>query len=120
MTALSPPERLRLMLRFDPGSGVCLWAIDDTTRAALGDGAVEVERLPLDANLRHRLWHLIAWFDTSIDWNDPLQPGPFWSAAEAERFQHACQDTLAALRHALPPDRYEVLDDPQAATGSTA
>ena len=65
----------RLRMEFDPGSGTCLWADDLEAREGLGS-AVDHHRLPLSDNTRRWLDHLIAWFDVSIDWNSPTEPGP--------------------------------------------
>ena len=108
---MNTAPRLRLRFFFEVGSGVCLWAADAATEAALGD-VVTPEQLPLPGNLHHTLRHLIAWFDTSIDWEHPTQPGPHWDAEEAQRFELARWRAGQALRQALPSEQFELLDGP--------
>lgn len=101
---------LRLRYFFDPGSGVCLWAGDAATREALGDYPVAATQLPLSRNTACWLAHLIAWFDTSLDWDDPGQPGSPWPPGEAARFRTAADAGLARLRAELPAERFLLID----------
>ena len=101
---------LRLRYGFEAGSGVCLWAADAATCAALGDEAITPERLPLSRNTCCWLAHLVAWFDTWLDWDAPPQRAPHWSQAEAARFSQAADVGLARLRAELPAAGFTLID----------
>jgi hypothetical protein len=94
---------------FDAGSNVCLWACDDATKARHGY-TIDANDLPLSTNTRHWLHHLMAWYDTSLDWDNPGGASP-WSDDEKARFQLAAQAGLARLRQELTPAGYEVCDE---------
>lgn len=58
---------------------------------------------------------LAAWYDTSLDWNDPTGPTP-WSPEEGARFKRAAQALLQQLQAQLGPayeigDEFKVLDE---------
>ena len=93
---------------FDPGSGTCLWAINDAARD-MWDYSVDAQLLPLPENTWRFAHHLCSWYDTSIDWTYPPDPSP-WEAAERDRFNVAAQRFLGLLRLQLGPD-FEVEDD---------
>lgn len=104
------PRAMKYVIRyfFDAGSGVCLWAGNDAARAQFGY-AIEPGALPLSENTQRRLQHLIAWFDTSLDW-DAL-PESAWSADERERFEIAAQKGFELLRQELAAPQYELTDE---------
>ena len=58
---------------------------------------VDARDLPRPENTQRRLVYLAAWYDTSIDWNDPPDPSP-WDEAERQRFNTEAQEWLATLR----------------------
>ena len=58
---------------FDPGSGICLWSDNDEAREKF-DYPVELSDLGLSENLLRQAIHLIAWYDTSLDWSYPPTP----------------------------------------------
>ncbi len=93
---------------FDAGAGVCLWAANDAARERF-DYPIELVDLPISENLRRFLYHLTAWYDTSIDWNCPPDPSP-WTQDEADRFNHAAKHGLARLRAELGND-FEIVDE---------
>ncbi len=94
---------------FDAGSGVCLWSGDDATNARHGF-AIDAADLPLSAYTQRWLQHLIAWYDTSLNWDDPAGDS-LWSAEEQARFQQAAQEGVTRLRHELASAGYEVCDE---------
>lgn len=94
---------------FDTGSNVCLWAGDDATQARHGY-AIDANDLPLSTNTQRWLQHLIAWYDTSLDWDNPGGASP-WPDGELARFQRAAQEGLARLRQELTSAGYEVCDE---------
>lgn len=94
---------------FDAGSDVCLWACDEATKERHGY-AIDADDLPLSTNTRHWLHHLMAWYDTSLDWDNPGGASP-WSDDEQARFRLAAQEGLARLRQELTPAGYEIRDE---------
>lgn len=94
---------------FDAGSNVCLWAGDDATEARHGQD-IDAADLPVSTNTRRWLHYLMAWYDTSIDWDDPGGPAR-WSEDEQTRFRQAVQEGVARLRTELAPTGYEVRDE---------
>ncbi|AWB32700.1 hypothetical protein DBV39_02075 [Orrella marina] len=102
-------NKLRLRYFFDAGSGVCLWSGDDATEAQYGF-AIDADDLPLSINTRQWLRYLIAWFDTSLDWDDAGGPAR-WSAEEQTRFRLAAQDGFSRLQHELASAGYDVFDE---------
>ncbi|MBL8572844.1 MAG: hypothetical protein JNM13_04130 [Hyphomicrobiaceae bacterium] len=103
------PDRMVLHYRFEAGSGVCLWAGNDAARATF-DYAVDHEQLPLSENARRFLDYLIAWFDTSLDWDDPTMPAAGWTAAMATRFRAGGDEGLGMLLRELDANRFSVID----------
>lgn len=102
-------NKLRLRYFFDAGSGVCLWAGDDATQAQF-DFAIDADNLPLSINTRLWLRYLIAWFDTSLNWDDPGGPAR-WSDDEQARFRLAAQDGFSRVQHELALAGFEVFDE---------
>lgn len=98
----------RLRFFFDPGSGVCLWSDNEAAREAFGGYAVSSEDLPVSPETEARLERLIAWFDESIDWDDPGTAWP-WTDEEQARFDAEAQAVLALLRAELGAE-YEIED----------
>jgi hypothetical protein len=94
---------------FDAGSGVCLWAGDDATQERHGF-AIDADDLPLSTNTQRWLQYLIAWYDTSLNWDDPGGASA-WSDDEQARFRLAAQEGVTRLRHELASAGYEVCDE---------
>lgn len=69
---------------FDPGSGMCLWAADDETRAVFGY-PVELEKLNLPEDTVALGNRLISFFDGSIDWEYPSGPS-LWAEEQRSQF----------------------------------
>lgn len=93
---------------FDVGSGVCLWSGNDFARRQYGY-PVDHTTLPLSQNLKIKAWYLVAWFDTSINWEYPLDPSP-WSAEERKRFSTVSSQFLSQLCKELGAE-YEIIDE---------
>ncbi len=104
---MSTVDKLCLRYEFDAGSGVCLWAANAEAEARYGL-AIDVAALPLSMKLCEQLHHLIAWYDTALDWDNPGGASP-WSAEERQRFLAAARQGLLALRRELPTE-FEVVD----------
>lgn len=95
---------------FDPGSGVCLWAENDEAKEKFGY-PVEHWELPLSENAKRFLQHLVAWFDTSIDWSAPGDTDEYWSAEELASFKAASAKGLLMLKDELSVQGYEFIDE---------
>ncbi len=93
---------------FDPGSGICLWSGNDEARERF-DYPVELSDLGLSENLLRQAFHLIAWYDTSLDWSYPSNPSP-WAESEKTRFHVASQNLLSMLRQELGSE-FEIHDE---------
>lgn len=99
----------RLRYFFDAGSGVCQWAGNEPAKREYGY-AIDEEDLPLSANTRHWLRHLIAWYDTGLDWDSPGGES-LWSGDERRRFRQAASEGLERLRREPPPPGLELIDE---------
>lgn len=95
---------------FDCGSGVCLWARNDAARGRFGY-PVDHWELPLSENTRRWLTHLVAWYDTSIDWESPGDTDGRWSEEELERFKAAAERGAQLLRAELPASHYVLFSE---------
>lgn len=72
---------------FSPRSGTLLWATGSA------DPFVDPERLPISPELRDALANLLTWYDTSLNWDYPPDPGP-WREAECRRFNDAARRAI--------------------------
>lgn len=80
---------------FSAGSGVCLWSDNDAAREKF-DYPVDISKLTLSENLQRKALYIIAWCDTSLDWDYPSGPSP-WSEEENARFDRAAQELYEEL-----------------------
>lgn len=95
---------------FDAGSGICLWAANDAAREKFGY-AVNHEDLSLSDNTRQWLQHLVSWFDTSLNWDNPADSNDPWTADERQGFMAASQRGLRLLREELAPSSFVIRDE---------
>jgi hypothetical protein len=86
---------------FDFGSGRCLWACDDLTRAEFGY-AIDHHAIGLPNALAAELDRLEAWRNRALNWEDPMGPGP-WREAECAAFNAAARQAAAQVADALGP-----------------
>jgi hypothetical protein len=84
---------------FDVGRGTCLRAGDDATKARYGYG-IDAAQLPVSAHTQRWLQHLIAWYDTALNRDDPGGPSP-WSDDQQARFEQAAQEAATRLQQEL-------------------
>ena len=66
--------------------------------------------LPITENAKRFLQHLVAWFDTSIDWASPGDADDYWDEAELRRFKEAASKGLLLLKQELPGPGFEFED----------
>jgi hypothetical protein len=109
--------RYQLRYFFDSGSGVCLWSSNAAARERFGY-AVEADQLGLSTKLCRQHAHMCAWFDTSVDWDDPAGPSP-WTLEEAERFDDASTSMLRDLRQELGSE-FAIADERRTADSDAA
>ena len=93
---------------FDPGSGVCLWARNAAACEKFGY-PIDHWNLDLSENTKRWLQHLIAWFDTELDWERP--PETRWSEEDRNRFRQAAIKGIELLRAELPLPQWEFFDE---------
>jgi hypothetical protein len=98
----------KLRYFFDTGSGTCLWSANDTARDHF-DYPVDINQLPLSTTLRYRVWFVLAWYDTFLDWENAPQPSQWW-ITEQEPFNQAAQEVLQLLKQELQ-EEFEVIDE---------
>jgi hypothetical protein len=95
----------RLRFFFDYES-TCLWSANDAARAAFGY-PVDPKRLPLSAGTTSEIDRLSRWFDTSLNWSYPPDPGP-WRQDECDRFNRAVVTLFEQIQAELG-DAFEVI-----------
>lgn len=99
---------MRLRYFFD--NGCCLWIGDEEARARFEAGPVD-DRVGLSAALDQRIAELSAWYDGSLNPDDPLAPS-LWRQDECDRFNAAAGELLEAIRAELGPS-VDVVDERQ-------
>ena len=93
-----------------------LWPGNDETRETY-QIPINEAALPITASTRAELTRLIQWYDRSLNWEYPPDPGPF-REEECSRLNAAVRSVLARLREELGSewtvvDQYvEVHEDP--------
>jgi hypothetical protein len=84
---------------FDAGSAAVLWPTELQDQQNWGYPA-RLEVLPISASLRDELIRLITWYDASLNWDYPPDPGP-WREPECRAFNAAVRRVLGQLRTEL-------------------
>jgi hypothetical protein len=108
-------EQPKYVVRFfcEWGAG-CLWLGNDAAYDDFGVGPCDSERpcpLPLSADMLNRCRGLDEWHATSLNWDSPVQPGP-WRQEECDQFNAAVIELVADLQSELGPD-FEVINKQQ-------
>ncbi|MFD2766482.1 hypothetical protein [Micromonospora eburnea] len=93
---------------FDTGSGGVLWPTDSQDWEAWGN-PVRLAALRISAALRDELTQLVEWYDASLNWDYPPDPGP-WREPECRAFNAAARRALDRLRAELG-DRWVIADE---------
>jgi hypothetical protein len=93
---------------FDAGSGGLLWPTGQQDQEVWGF-PVCMEALPISAGLRDELTRLIEWYDASLNWDYPPDPGS-WREPECRAFNAAARRALAQLRAELG-DAWVIADE---------
>ncbi|MFJ8581343.1 hypothetical protein [Micromonospora sp. NPDC093277] len=92
---------------FDAGSGGLLWPTGQQDQDAW-EYPVRLEALPISAALRDELTRLVKWYDGSLNWDYPPDPGP-WREPECRAFNTAVRRALDQLRAELG-ERWVIAD----------
>jgi len=100
--------RYKLRYFFDSGAGTCLWSANDASQDLFGY-AVAIDHLQICENTKRRMFYVIAWYDTAINWTNPAGPS-LWNAEELRLFNAEAQKLLIIMRAALGND-FEVVDE---------
>ncbi|MDT0351625.1 hypothetical protein [Pseudonocardia charpentierae] len=85
---------------FEHGAGVFLWCSNPDDEQRWGGNPVDPATLPISADLRAELTRLGEWYNTSLNWAYPPDPGP-WRQQECDRFNTAATTALDRLRTEL-------------------
>jgi hypothetical protein len=101
-------SRYQFRYFFSPDCRVCLWSANAEANEKF-NYPVDLNELGLPENILKKAIHIMAWYDTSIDWNYPPDPSP-WSDEERCRFNASAQCLLVALREQLGPE-FEIRDE---------
>lgn len=105
---MSSAHKYLLRLFFDPGSGTCLWAGNSTTEKAYGY-AIDIDSLPISAELAGRIHQLVRSYDEAIDWNNPT--GPFlFSQGERKKFNNEAGNIYNQLCKSLG-EQFKVINE---------
>ena len=106
------PDKAKYVLRFffEWGGG-CLWSGSEITTQEFGYGPLDVvpTRLPLSARVIRQCVDMARWYDASLNWSYPPDPGP-WRQPECDRFNVAVKQLLADIRCDLG-QQFEVIDE---------
>jgi hypothetical protein len=82
---------------FDNGGVLWMQSLEGQER---WNNPADLDLLPISQPLRDELERLIDWYDTSMNWDYPPDPGP-WREPECERFNRAVHMALSRLREEL-------------------
>ena len=97
----------RLRYFFDYHSG-CLWSANEAAYSRFGY-PVLLSELPLSEETSRNADRIGEWFDRSLNWDYPADPGP-WRQEECDRFNRASAELLAAIRQELASE-FDIADE---------
>ncbi|MEU9744026.1 hypothetical protein AB0E12_33055 [Micromonospora chersina] len=92
---------------FDARSGGVLWPIEPQDWE-VWENPVRLDALPISAALRDELTRLVEWYDASLNWDYPPDPGP-WREPECQAFNTTVRRALDQLRAELG-DQWVIAD----------
>jgi hypothetical protein len=99
-------EKYRLSFWIEWGLQVYLWAADERTREHFGVGPIN-KQIPMSDAIRKRGNELADWFQDSLNWSYPPDPGP-WRQEECDRFKQAVRAFYQDLVIDIG-DRFEII-----------
>jgi hypothetical protein len=110
-----PQYKIRYFFEFG-ASGPCLWSANDEARAKYGY-PIAPEKLPLLPATIQRIHEMGKWFQDSLNWQSPLDPGP-WRQEECDRFNDAARKLFDQIQaelgeqFALSYEQRDEMEDP--------
>src|SRR5438132_957303 len=100
-------RKYRLRFFFDFGSGSrCLWSDNPAARERF-EYCVELRELSLSPETVAQAEQIGRWFDQSLNWEYPPNPGP-WRQEECDRFNRAAEQLMLKIRLELG-DEFDVV-----------
>ena len=109
-------EKYKIRFFFDYLSS-CFWSGNKRTKERFGY-PIEPRKLPLSAETIARAEELSRWFNDSLNWDYPPDPGP-WRQEECDRFNRAVQQLFEAAGRELGEafelhnEQGELMEDPE-------
>ncbi len=91
-------QKYRIRFFFDYG-GSCFWSGNDRARSAC-DYPISPEILPLSPETSSRTYELMEWFQSSLNWDYPPDPGP-WRQEECDKFNDATRKLFHVVQAEL-------------------
>ena len=85
------------------GAGVYPWVSSEEDASKWGGNPIDLEDLPISASLRDELERVGDWYNKSLNWEYPPDPGP-WRQAECDQFNRAARAAVRRLGEELGPD----------------
>ena len=107
-----PTYTLRFFYEWGDG-GECLWPTNKAALERFGYGS-PIEEFPLSPETHKRVREIGEWYQTSLNWEYPPDPGP-WRQAECDRFNAAVRILFDDLVKELGPDFEIACDQPDTA-----
>lgn len=100
-------EKYRLSFWIEWGvTPVYLWSADERTRDHFGFGPVN-HKIAMSDDIRKRGDQLAMWFQDSLNWGYPPDPGP-WRQEECDRFKQAARAFYQDLVNDIG-DRFDII-----------
>lgn len=96
--------------------GPCFWSANNAARARFGY-SIDPEGLPLSLETISRTHELMRWFQDSLNWDYPPDPGP-WRQEECDRFNDAARKLFDQVQmelgeeFTLSYEQREQMEDP--------
>lgn len=109
-------QKYKIRFFFDYGSGTCFWSGNDRARARF-DYAIEPEELPVSLETIKKAKDLLEWYDQSLNWDYPPDPG-LWRQEECDRFNKATKQLFEIVKTQLAEDfelgneQIDLIEDP--------
>jgi hypothetical protein len=100
--------RPKYTIRYFFDGVVCLWSGNECARERFGYN-VDHHKLPLSPETVAKIDNLLAWYDTSLNWEYPPHPGP-WRQEECDRFNQVERAILETIRCELG-EEFIVVDE---------
>lgn len=110
-------QKYKIKFFFDYGSGTCFWSGNERAEAKFNDYFIEPKELPLSLETIKRVEDLLEWYDQSLNWEYPPDPGP-WHQEECDRFNNTVKQLFETVKIELGEEfelcnkQPELMEDP--------